>query len=117
MEAINIGPKMNRTEARFAAYLDLRVKAGEIQSWWFEAITIRIGVKCFWKPDFLVQGIDNSLTLYDTKGTRSKKHGGGTAPLAKDDAVVKARAISDKFPIPVYFVWQERNGEWARKRM
>lgn len=106
---------MNKTEVAFAQHLDLLQRVGTIKRWWFEAIRIRVGHDCWWNPDFLVENPDGTLVLYDTKGTRVR--GGRRKMHAEDDALVKGRAIADKFPIPVYFTWKEKNGEWSSKRL
>lgn len=110
---------MNATETEYAQYLELQAKAGLIRRWWFEAIQLRVGrvrKACWWKMDFLVETNDARLVIHDTKGTRRLKRG-KTSPRAEDDAIVKARAIAEKFPMPVYFVWKGQHGEWESRQM
>ncbi len=61
---------------------------------------------------------DGSLELHDTKGTTKSK---GRTPketyYAEEDAVVKARAVGATFPIPIYFLFRQHDGEWARKEL
>ena len=45
---------MNRLEQDFAAELELRKKAGEIQEYQFEAVKLRLAKNCFYTFDFLV---------------------------------------------------------------
>ena len=111
------GASMNKTEQRFAQYLDGLKLTGGIKTWWFESIRFKIGYDCWLKPDFLVENAHGELALYDTKGTKRSKTG-ATKPYAEEDAIVKARAIADKFPIPLYFAWLDnKTGEWNFKRM
>src|SRR5579872_2909308 len=109
-------PKMNKTEAAFALHLDLQKKAGKIRNWWFESMKFRIGKHCWLLIDFLVETNEGKLIGYDTKGTK-KLESGRTAALAEDDSAAKCHALADKYPIPTFFVWKERNGEWSRRRM
>jgi hypothetical protein len=95
---------MNKLEARYAGHLDLLKMSGQLKQWWFEAIALRIGQRCFWHPDFLIEQKDGRLELHDTKGH------------VKDDALVKAKAIASKFPFPVYHVkWIK--GQWQQTRI
>jgi len=84
--------KMNKTEALYAQELERQKMAGEILAWWFEAINLRIGENCFYKPDFLVMMKSGLLELRETKGWMT------------DDALVKIRAVSEKYPFPIKVV-------------
>jgi hypothetical protein len=79
-------------------------------------IKIRIGINCWWTPDFLVLYRDLHLELHDTKGGKGKR-GQPKTYHAEDDAIVKARAVSEAFVIPVWFIWRQHDGEWTRKEM
>jgi hypothetical protein len=103
--------KLNKTEAAYAQYLELQKSAGTIRWWGFEAMTIKLGFDCRFTPDFLVMLEDGSLELHDTKAGKNGK------PRAEDDAIVKARVTGATFPIPIFFLWREKNGEWNRKEM
>lgn len=109
---------MNATESAYAQILGLAQKVGEVTWWSFECVKIRVGHDCWLTPDFLVQYADGHLELHDTKGTKKRKSKRGPTKTyyAEEDAVVKARAIGENFPIPIFFVF--RNGqEWDRVRM
>lgn len=105
----------NKTETAYADYLQLlRHLPNETErvTWYaFEAIKVRIGVKCWYTPDYLVQYGDGHLELHDCKGTKLNKY------RAEDDAVVKARSVSAHFPLAVYYVWRLKNGDWQKVRM
>lgn len=60
--------RMNKTEADYATLLDLRKQGGEIHSWQFEAIRLRMADGAFYKPDFLVQDVNGYLELHEVKG-------------------------------------------------
>jgi|HubBroStandDraft_4_1064222.scaffolds.fasta_scaffold74975_6 hypothetical protein len=107
-------PEMNGVETEFAQHLDRLKRSGTVRDWWFEGIKLRVGrvgKRCWWSPDFLVEQLDGRLVLYDTKGMRGGK------VFAEDDAIVKARAVAEKYPFPVFFVWKEKNGEWLSRSM
>jgi hypothetical protein len=95
---------MNRLEESYSRHLDLRKAAGEVAEWWFEGLAFRIGERCFWHPDFLVQLADGTLELHDTKG------------FVQDDATVKARAVAGKYPFDVFHV-KRIKGHWVLKQM
>lgn len=106
----------NKTEALYGAYLYVQSRlpncAAQRVTWSaFEVIKVRIGVQCWYTPDYLVQYADGHLELHDCKGTKNEKY------RAEDDAIVKARAVGAHFPLPVFFVWQLKNGEWQKQRM
>jgi hypothetical protein len=105
----------NKTEAAYALYLKVLSQTPGIHervTWFaFEAIKIRIGVHCWFTPDYLVEYADGHLELHDCKGTKNEKY------RAEDDAIVKARTVSAHFPLPVFFVFRLRNGEWQKVRM
>ena len=105
----------NKTETAYGAYLQLLrlvPAVNERVDWYaFEALKVRIGVKCWYTPDYLVQYSDGHLELHDCKGTKREKY------YAEDDAIVKARSVSAHFPLPVFFVWRLKNGEWQKVRM
>ncbi|WP_018629211.1 hypothetical protein [Niabella aurantiaca] len=84
--------KMNKTEALYRDHLELEKRAGVIQNYWFEAINLRIGDNCFYRPDFLVMMADRSLELHETKGWMT------------DDALVKIRAVAAMYPFPLKVV-------------
>lgn len=106
---------MNKTETSYGQYLDLLKLDGEVIWWGFEALKLRIGDNCWYSPDFLVMYSDNHLELHDTKAP--KGHPGAQTYRAEDDAIVKARSTGANFPVPMYFVWREHTGDWAKREM
>jgi hypothetical protein len=108
----------NKTESAYAIYLQMLSRleppeaTAERVTWFaFEAIKVRIGLNCWYTPDYLVQYGDGHLELHDCKGTKDDRW------RAEDDAIVKARSVSAHFPLPVFFVWKLRTGEWEKARM
>lgn len=95
---------MNKLEAEYSNHLATLLLAGEIRNWWFEGVAFRIGNRCFWHPDFLIETKDGRYELHDTKGH------------VRDDALVKAKAVAAKFGIPVFHVKKVKK-QWSLKRI
>lgn len=102
---------MNRTEQSYATYLEGLYLSRQILWYGYEAVRVRIGHDCFLTPDFLVMYPDHRLELHELKGRKGKGF------YAEEDAVVKARAVGSRFPIPIYIIWQQPDGSWERKEM
>lgn len=77
---------MNKTEKRYADFLDLRKRAGEILWWKFEGIKLRLADKTFLTPDFAIMNSDYSIQLDDIKG------------FMMDDANVKIKVAAEMYP-------------------
>lgn len=99
---------MNKTEARYADFLEAQKLAGEIVDWHFEAMTFVLAKLCRLTPDFVVLHNDGTLELVDTKGWQST-----------DDALVKTKCAAEKF---FWFRWshvKERSkrdgGGWEKR--
>ena len=94
------GGVMNNTEKLYVARLELRKHIGEVLWYEFEAINLRLGDNLFYKPDFLVMTSDRSLQVHEVKGG-----------YVTDDAIMKIKAASAKFPFDFYmFKYQKK--EW-----
>lgn len=78
---------MNKTEAAYAASLELRRIAGEILWYEFEAIKFRLAANTFYTPDFIIMLADGTLEAHEVKGHW------------EDDARVKIKVAADKFPL------------------
>lgn len=129
---------MNKTEKRYADYLEIRKKAGEILDYRFEPMKFRLAANTFLTPDFLVMTpcgdvraflvapISESGPLDDeqtvTFSTRLvERHLGGILTIElheikghwEDDARVKIKVAAEMYP---WFVWkavsEARYGEW-----
>lgn len=75
---------MNKLEERYSAHLDLLKKAGQIVDFWFQPIKLRLAVKTFYTPDFLVV-TKESIEVHETKG------------FWEDDARVKIKVAADRY--------------------
>lgn len=95
--------KMNRTEAKYAAHLDLRKAAGEVLWYAFEPIKLRLADNTFFTPDFAVLPESLVLELHDVKGARA---------IITDDAKVKIKVAASSFPFVFRLAFPVRNGGW-----
>lgn len=74
---------MNQTEAEYAELLEAQRLAGEILSWAFESVKLRLADRTFYTPDFQVMRADLSIEFHEVKGHW------------EDDARVKIKVASE----------------------
>jgi hypothetical protein len=96
--------RMNKTEARFAEYLEQLKHLKEIIAWEFEPIRFRLAKKTGYTPDFLAVYPDH-ICFYEVKG------------FMRDDAAVKVKTTADKYPWFAWFVVYLKKGEWVFKEV
>ena len=97
---------MNQTETRYGAHLQLRLLAGEVLEWRFEALKLRLARATFYTPDFVLIMADGSIQCHDVKGKTGAGYGGWT-----DDARVKIKVAA------AAFTWLDFVGAaWLTKR-
>lgn len=77
---------MNKTEAAYSQYLELRKRAGEILWFAFEGLKLRLADKTFYTPDFAAMAADGVIELHEVKG------------YWEDDARVKIKVAAAQFP-------------------
>lgn len=96
---------MNATEKAYAQLLQVRLLAGEIEWWAYEAWTFVLGPACRYTPDFAVMLADGSLECHEVKGFMS------------DAARVKTRTFVELFPLPLFIVKKvsKAKGSWQIK--
>lgn len=90
MKPLPLTTKMNKTEANYAQILELEKRAGNIITWYFEALKFRLADGCFYLPDFLVVYKDR-YELHEVKG------------FFRTTAKVKLKVASELYP---YFKWK-----------
>lgn len=95
VRTVNKKSKMNKTEARHAARLDDRKKAGEIESYSFEAVKLRLNDRCFFTPDFFVRYDPWHCGFEEVKG-----------PYFWEDARVKLLTAARLFPMFSFRLYQ-----------
>jgi hypothetical protein len=98
---------MNKTEARYAEQLQLRLLAGEVAWFAYEALTLKLAPDTRYTPDFVVMLSDGTLECHEVKG------------FFRDDAKVKVKVAAEKFPLR-FVVARERpkklGGGWEVTR-
>lgn len=102
---------MNKTEARYAGFLDVRKTVGDIEYWRFEAVTLKLADGVRFRPDFQVvaKGVPIAFHEVKVKWKTSKSN----APHMEDDARVKLMIAAREFPeFNFYVVWPGDRGEW-----
>ncbi len=103
---------MNKTESEFALRLEAQKRAGEIQRYEFEGITLRFAnVK--YTPDFVV--IENICTSGQYEGWVKKKFIEVKGPFIKGNrerAVERFRHAKTYWPEFSFEMWQKKDGQW-----
>lgn len=95
---------MNKTEAKYAARLELLQKAGEIVSYRFEAIKFRLADRTFYTPDFLVVTADE-IQCHEVKG------------FWREDARLKIKVAAEMYPAFLFIAlqWDRKQDAWIRE--
>jgi hypothetical protein len=93
-----VAGEMNKTEAAYAHELELQRRAGMIQWFAFEGVTLKIAHDCRYTPDFLVMMADDTLEAREVKG------------FWRDDARVKIKVAAAKFPFKFSAITKSKGG-------
>lgn len=101
---------MNKTEARYADQLELRLLAGEILDYKYEPEKFRLADNTFYTPDFRVVLPDETVEYHEVK-PRS-----GEGYFAMEDAKVKIKVAAEMHPFVFCVVWEKpgKNQGWNR---
>ena len=94
---------MDKTEARYATHLEYRKRMGDISSYCFEAVKLRLADNTFYSPDFFVMLADGQLEAHEVKG------------FWQDDARVKIKIAADMYPfrfIAIQKASKKQGGGW-----
>lgn len=78
--------QMNKTEAAYAAALELRKAAGEVAWYRFEGLKLRLADNTFYTPDFAVMLASGAMECHEVKGHW------------QDDARAKIKIAADMYP-------------------
>lgn len=84
--------EMNKTEAAYAAHLEVRSRAGEVAWYKFEGVKLRLADNTFLTVDFAVMGDDGVLEMHEVKG------------FMTDDAAVKLKVAAFMYPFKFFLV-------------
>ena len=95
--------RMNKTEAQYAEVLEIRLRAGEIYSWRYEPITLRLADDTRYTPDFMVIGALGQIAFHEVKG------------FWRDDALVKIKVAAELFPEFKFFALRLEKGQWVSR--
>jgi hypothetical protein len=100
-----IAHRMNGTEQRYANLLDLRIKAGDIHSYKFESIKLRLADRTWYTPDFFIpRGPNQRLPeIHEVKG------------FARDDWKVKWKVCIEMYPEFRFVLVTYKKGQWNFK--
>jgi hypothetical protein len=97
---------MNKTEREYAQILQLREASGEIIEWSYEAITLKVGPRCRYTPDFYAIRADGTIEFHEVKGG-----------YIREDAIVKLRAAVGRFNRFVWIMAQKKRGKWIESEL
>ena len=89
----HIPGQMNKTEEEYHAILVGMQRDGEIDSFGFEAIKLKLADKTFYTPDFFVVHKSGDMVFHEVKAATSKGK-----VLCEDDARVKIKVAAEQFP-------------------
>ena len=95
---------MNRTEAAYAATLELRRAAGEVAWFKFEGLKFRLADNTFYTPDFAVMLASGAMEAHEVKGHWA------------DDARAKIKIAADMYPfrfVAIKVKAKKDGGGWA----
>ena len=97
----------NRTEEKYASNLHLRLTCGEIHSYSYESIRLRIGGTAkrgiYFTPDFLVILADGSIEFHEVKG------------FWREAAKVRINVAAEKFPYFKFRAVKLVKGSWEHE--
>jgi hypothetical protein len=89
---------MNKLEEAYSWVLEARKRAGELQWWTYEAITLKLADGVRYTPDFTVLTIGPRLEFHEVKG------------YMRDDARVKLKVAAAMFPFKFLLVRKSGRG-------
>ena len=103
--------QMNQTETQYSVLLDGLLRAGQIQAWRYEAITLKLAEGCRFTPDFLVARDGHPVSLHEVK--RRWKNTKQRGPNFTGDARPKLLTAARLFPEFDFFLAWLDNGKWT----
>lgn len=105
--------EMNGHEKAFAEHFILPAeRAGKIETWGFERVTLKLADNTRYTADFdVVWAEDGELVLYDVKANWSGK------PHIEEDAWVKMKVVAEQFGIRLVVVYpsDKTKTRWVEK--
>ena len=94
---------MNEYERAYSMLLYMRQKAGEVRSYQFEGMKLRVGIGAWYTPDFAPIWMgDDTVEIHEVKG------------FWREAARVRIKSAAMLFPIfTFYAVTSPRRGGWS----
>jgi hypothetical protein len=89
---------MNKTEAAYAAELEMLRRCGAVQWYLFEGIKLRLADNTFYSPDFVVMSGGGFIECHEVKG------------FWTDDARVKIKVAASSFPFKFIAIKKTKQG-------
>jgi len=94
---------MNKLEQAYAESLKMSAMAGEIQSFMFEPIKLKLAPNTTYTPDFMVVSKDDIIELHEVKG------------FWEDDARVKIKVAATIFTQFQFKAFTRKKGMWIEE--
>ena len=92
----------SKTEAHYAQVLAWRQQAGEIEAWWYEALSLKLAPSTHYRPDFLVLVAEGMpLELHEVKGAWVREKGWQ-----------KLKIAAALYPCFTFRLCQRKEGTW-----
>ena len=101
--------RLNKGESLYRDYLSIRMRAGEVQSFAFEADTLLLAHRCTYTPDFRVVLPGGTIEYHECKGRKGKSY------YAREDARIKIKVAASLYPQFTFCVVWLDGGTWRRK--
>lgn len=97
--------RMNKTEQRYAdEILEPMLRAGQIKSYGFERVRLRLADSTFYWPDFDVVLDDNTVCIHEVKGG-----------FIREDSWVKLKVAAELYPHMLFVRAQYDKKQWELK--
>jgi hypothetical protein len=94
--------RMTETEKRMANVCESRIRAGEVQKWWFEDLVFRVGAdRTTYKPDFVLLLTTGELEVIEVKGAQKW-----------EDSLVKFKAAAREYTFARWRMLEWNEGQW-----
>jgi hypothetical protein len=100
--AATASPYRSKTEAAYAARLEIMQLAGSIRDWRYEAVRLRLADRVRFTPDFRVVSLDGSVALHEVKGA-----------FTREDARIKLQTAATLFPEYRFVLATYAKGGWT----
>jgi len=101
--APRVAGAMNKLETQYRDSLAMMAHAGEIRSFHYEALKLRLADRTSYTPDFMVVANDMTIELHEVKG------------FWEDDARVKIKVAAEMFPMFLFKAFTRKKNVWIEE--